>query len=149
MTQMTQRDVALWLAERLLGTPYRWGGDDPVAGLDCSGLVVEILKSVGLLPRDGDWSAAQLAEHFTRPGAPHPVYRPLSAIPAGALVFWGAPKITHVELAWRVLERGPTLTIGASGGGSATVDLAAAERQNAYVKVRPVRLGWVLAVDPF
>ena len=31
-----------------LGTPYVWGGDDP-SGFDCSGFVIECLKSAGLL----------------------------------------------------------------------------------------------------
>jgi cell wall-associated NlpC family hydrolase len=37
----------------LLGVPYRWGGNDPSRGLDCSGLVRHVFKSVGLteLPR--------------------------------------------------------------------------------------------------
>jgi cell wall-associated NlpC family hydrolase len=37
----------------LLGVPYRWGGNDPSHGLDCSGLVRHVFKSVGLaeLPR--------------------------------------------------------------------------------------------------
>lgn len=37
----------------LLGVPYRWGGDDPTRGLDCSGLVRHVFKAVGLadLPR--------------------------------------------------------------------------------------------------
>jgi cell wall-associated NlpC family hydrolase len=31
----------------LLGVPYRWGGNDPARGLDCSGLVRHVVKSVG------------------------------------------------------------------------------------------------------
>lgn len=39
-------------AVALLGTPYRWGGNNPDAGLDCSGLVKYVFKSVGIeLPR--------------------------------------------------------------------------------------------------
>jgi hypothetical protein len=145
---MTQRDLVLWLAERMLLLPYRWGGDDPIAGFDCSGLVIECLRSAGLLPRDGDWTAAALRDLFAGPGRERDI-PPSRALPAGALVFWGSPRITHVELVWRVLDDGTVLTIGAAGGGSATVDAAAAERQNAYVKVRPLRSGWVVAVDPF
>ena len=33
-------------------------------GFDCSGYCIEILKSVGLLPRKGDWTAAGLFEKF-------------------------------------------------------------------------------------
>ncbi len=41
-------------AMALLGVPYRWGGNDPSRGLDCSGLVRFVFKSVGVggdLPR--------------------------------------------------------------------------------------------------
>lgn len=143
---MTPRDLVLWLAERHLGQPYRWGGDDPIAGFDCSGLMVELLKSAGVLPREGDWTAMQLRGHF----GSRTTWYPAAGVapPSGCLVFWGTP-ITHVELVWRHLDNEAVLTIGASGGGSATVDEAAAIRQNAYVKVRPLRPGWVVAVDPF
>lgn len=30
----------------LIGTPYRWGGDDPERGLDCSGLVSHVFRQV-------------------------------------------------------------------------------------------------------
>lgn len=145
---MTKRDLVLWLAERMLLLPYRWGGDDPLTGFDCSGLVIECLRSAGLLPREGDWTAAALREHFVGPGRTREILPP-RVPPAGALVFWGSPRITHVEIVWRHLDDHTVLTIGAAGGGSTTVDAAAAERQNAFVKVRPLRPGWVAAVDPF
>jgi len=39
-----------------VGTFYTWGGDDP-SSFDCSGLVVEALKSVGLISRHDDRTA--------------------------------------------------------------------------------------------
>jgi cell wall-associated NlpC family hydrolase len=33
----------------LLGVPYRWGGSDPARGLDCSGLVRHVFRSVAAL----------------------------------------------------------------------------------------------------
>jgi len=33
----------------LLGVPYRWGGTDPARGLDCSGLIRHVFKTVAAL----------------------------------------------------------------------------------------------------
>lgn len=101
-----------------------------MGGFDCSGLVIEILKSVGLLPRDGDWTADQLYQRFKKQQVSMD-----TQVCEGCLVFWGdEERMTHVEYALDA-----DLTIGASGGGSATSTLAVAMRQNAYIKVRPWR----------
>jgi len=42
-----------------LGTPYVWGGDDP-SGFDCSGFVIECLKSAGILNEREDYTAESL-----------------------------------------------------------------------------------------
>jgi len=133
------------LAERLLwsmhGLPYIWGGDDPILGFDCSGLMIEVLKSVGLLPRSGDWTAQGLYTEFRHYTTQVPGL--------GCLVFWkppGASKIIHVEMCLN-----DTLSMGASGGGSGTTDEEDAIQQNAYVKVRPFasRPHLFGFVDPF
>jgi cell wall-associated NlpC family hydrolase len=42
------------VAERFLGTPYLWGGNESL-GLDCSGLVQQALRACGMAcPRDSD-----------------------------------------------------------------------------------------------
>lgn len=141
MTPTTPRELALWVWAREFGKPYRWGGDDPIEGFDCSGLVIEGLKSGGFLPRDGDWSAAQLAQKF-------PV---TTMLQPGCLLFWNRgtpPAIGHVEIVWLVYGS-RIFTLGASGGGSATTDVATAIAQNANVKIRLAVPGWALAVDPF
>ena len=132
------REMASYIAFHFLGTPYVWGGDDP-SGFDCSGFCVEILKSVGALPKEGDWNAAMLAKQF--PALPIPR--------EGCLVFYSAgqdQRISHVEYCLS-----PALAIGASGGGSKTVSPADAWRQNAYIKVRPIKRGRHIAgyADPF
>lgn len=136
---MDTRDIADLIALKFLGRPYIWGGDDPMQGFDCSGFVIEILKSVGLLPRQGDWTAHNLWERFklSRVNDPH----------RGCLVFYGTPeKVTHVEYCLDSIH-----SIGASGGGSKTTSEAAAIQQNAYIKIRPVlsRSGIVGYVDPW
>ena len=128
---MINRDVVIKIAWSYLGKFYKWGGDDP-SGFDCSGLVVECLKSIGLLSRKSDYTAQGLKDLFmwgTRPEGEKPE--------AGDLVFWtneDGDRIIHVEIC--INSR---LSIGASGGGSRTVTEADAIRDNAYIKVRPFK----------
>ncbi|MBW1778615.1 MAG: C40 family peptidase [Deltaproteobacteria bacterium] len=139
------RDIALSVAFSYVGRPYIWGGDDP-SGFDCSGFVIEVYKSVGILPRSGDWTAQGLHEVFTGK---------MGTAPAKAgLVFYGEvdgnivrhSKIVHVELCIN-----DYLSIGASGGGRSTLTVKDAIDQNAFVKVRPMRSrnGIIGFVDPF
>jgi hypothetical protein len=111
-----------------------------MSGLDCSGLVVEILKSSGALPGKGDWTAEELSKRFEASRVATPI--------EGCLLFWGtAEKTRHVEYALS-----PYHTIGAMGGGSSVVSLSEAIGRNAFVKVRPIadRLdGLMMIVDPF
>jgi len=137
---MTPKTIALKVAWSFHGEPYLWGGDDPMAGFDCSGYAIECLKSAGRLPRQGDWTAAQLLEKFSDNMVTTPY--------EGCLVFWknDAGSVIHVEMC---LD--DTHSIGASGGGSKTKTRADAIRQNAYIKVRPFRTrkGVCAFVDPF
>lgn len=141
---MIDKPTKLKLVRRIamasLGKPYIWGGDDPLAGFDCSGFCIELLKSVGVLPRSGDWTAQRLYNRF--------IHNEVNKPREGCLAFWGlsSESITHVEYA---LD--DTHTIGASGGGRRTITVQDAIDQNAYIKVRPwaTRGGDALFVDPF
>lgn len=92
-------------AKRFIGMKYIWGGNDAHdGGLDCSGFVLEVLRSVGLWGKE-DASAQQifntLANSCTIPDSPQ----------KGDLAFFGASrmKITHVALMdneWQVIEFG-------------------------------------------
>ena len=108
-----------------LGTPYRWGGDDP-SGFDCSGLVIESLRSVGLL-ENVDLTADGLMKRFLPYQTPEP--------DCGRLVFLiGAEgRAVHVGICldkWFMIEAG--------GGDGEVVDRDAAWRRNAFVKIRPL-----------
>ena len=126
MRNEARRQLVLDIAFSYLGTFYTWGGDSP-NGFDCSGLAIECLKSVGALPRKGDWTAAALWHKF-------PI-KPANG-KAGDLVFWANQpngKIIHIEI--MVNE---DLAIGASGGGSRTRTRHDAIKHNAFIKIRPV-----------
>lgn len=137
---MDRREIATKVAWHYLGTPYVWGGDD-FSAFDCSGYVLEILQSVGLVPHNQDTTAHGLYAMF--------VSRKVDLPTRGCLVFWErSGKMVHVEFCLDT-----DLSIGSSGGGSATEDEADAILQNAYVKVRPFapRKGHakLYYVDPF
>jgi cell wall-associated NlpC family hydrolase len=126
-------NTALEIGFRFLGKPYIWGGDDPMAGFDCSGFCIELLKSVGSLPRTGDWTAHDLWVMFCQGGKPSWREHP----DRGCLVFWwnkNKTRVIHVELCINDM-----LSIGASGGGSKNVTTQDAIDRNAYIKVRPIR----------
>ena len=115
------------IAWSYMGRPYIWGGDDPMGGFDCSGLVSECLQSVGVLrSRERLW-ADKLWLRF----GDHKIDSPV----LGCLVLYFASNsiANHVGIYWR-----DGLYITAEGGGSETDEIKDAIEQNAFVKVRPV-----------
>lgn len=114
-------------AKSFLGCPYKWGGENPMGGFDCSGLVQEILRSVGIDP-PGDQTAQVLYRHFE----PIAIRNERGA---GVLAFYGDSfiRVTHVAFMidhWRVIE--------AASGSSNVHTLDDADRANAFVRIRPI-----------
>lgn len=136
------KEIALAVAYKLLNTPYRWGGNDPMEGFDCSGLAIEILQSAGKFDRNKDTTAHGLSL----------IYPETDILREGVLVFYDWNKdgrFDHVEMIVTLDETGELFTIGASDGDDRTVDIKNSQMQNAYVKIRPLRQGYGKAVDPF
>lgn len=108
------------------GRPYRWGGDDPGAGFDCSGLAVEYLKALGVLRYREDFTALGLSK----------ILRVKTRPMRGDLVFFGdsITDIKHVE----IMISGQSC-IGASGGGWHIKNADDAWQHNAFIKMRPLR----------
>jgi cell wall-associated NlpC family hydrolase len=121
-------DLLKEYALKLLGTPYRWGGNDPMEGFVCSGLVIELLQSKGMLPRGYDNTAQGLYNEFKDKSVE-------DLAKMGTLVFFGKSrkKITHVGF---MLDN--ETMIEAGGGGSRTVSEQAASQHNAFVRLRPI-----------
>lgn len=120
------RTKAVWYLCRWVGTYYTWGGSDP-SGFDCSGLMIETLQAVGILPMPFDHTANGLYLMLKNKTPPPKAY-------AGCLVFWFKEgRAIHVEMMIDDYH-----TIGASGGGSKTLTRADAIRHDAFVKMRPV-----------
>jgi cell wall-associated NlpC family hydrolase len=121
----TARGWMMKTALAYLGTPYRWGGDDP-SGFDCSGLVIECLRSVGLVEQP-DQSADELYRRLRL----HEVENPDN----GCLVFW----LNSSGLAYHVgLCLDPWYQISAGGGDRSIINVSDAWSKNAYVRIRPI-----------
>ena len=79
----------LFRAIGLVGTPYRYGGNTPAGGFDCSGLVGYVFReAVGLsLPRNSQAIADVSAPKVDR-----------KRLTPGDLVFFGKRKVNHIGI---------------------------------------------------
>lgn len=128
MTPNILQDYAISMA----GTPYMWGGDDPMGGFDCSGFCIELLTASGILPFGYDATAKDLLLELIKRNGTQTKFAKF-----GTICFYGKSpdEITHVTFA---LDKDTMIEAG--GGGSKTIDLASAIKANAFIRLRPIRL---------
>lgn len=137
MRRTEQANSAAEYIRSFIGLPYRWGGDDPLGGFDCSGLAIEMLKSVGIMEPHWDTTADGLMHIFPIVESPE----------VGCLVLFGKDgRASHVGIMVNSEQM-----IEAGGGGSSTLTEKDAEKQNAFVRVRPIkaRRDFLCFADPF
>lgn len=112
-----------------IGSPYHFGGDDPISGFDCSGLASELLRAAGLVPynfRSNAQGIYNLFEHNSSAGV----------FALGTLAFYGEnlTKIDHIAFCLDSFHM-----IEAGGGDSSTVNDEVASQRNAFVRLRPIK----------
>lgn len=130
MTNQQITELLCVYASQFIGKSYLWGGDDPILGFDCSGLIQECLASIGADPahdQNAQMLYEQLKNYNCRPQG--------GSFEQGDLVFFGESldQITHVALMvnnFQMLEAG--------GGGPSITDSALAAKANAFIRIRPV-----------
>lgn len=111
-----------------IGIPYNFGGNNPLEGFDCSGLLCEGLRAFGLI-QTFDYTAQGLYDLFKNR------FKEMSPTP-DCLLFFGKSKtlISHCAISINNY-----LMLEAGGGDSTTNSLKEASRRGAYVRVRPIK----------
>jgi cell wall-associated NlpC family hydrolase len=109
-----------------VNTPYSFGGDD-FSGIDCSGLILIALQSVGVFPYKQDTTAQGLYTYFQK--------YITGVADFGTLMFYGKSvnEITHVNMALNYVQ-----SIGAEGGTAEVRTKEDAAKANAFVKILPI-----------
>jgi cell wall-associated NlpC family hydrolase len=125
-----QRRIAEPLALSFLGIPYVWGGNNPNEGLDCSGLVIEILQSLDVLPHGYDSTAQGLYRRFGVDRAIVP-----TEVGFGDLVFYGATESTITHMGFCLSN---TIMLEAGGGTRSMSSRDAGVKGNGRVRIRPI-----------
>ncbi len=123
----TAMTILAQIALQYIGVPYIYGGKNALQGLDCSGLVCELLHALGAIPFGFDANALGIHSHFA----------PLSKdgeITTGSLAFYG-PDLKSIDHVAMFLDT--HLIIEAGHGTPQTLTKEIATQRGAMVRVRP------------
>lgn len=109
------------IAKMFFGIPYKWSGNNPTTGLDCSGLVCECLRSVGKLGKT-DLSAQMIYDKYVCASNS-------GEVRTDALLFFGkdCESISHIAIA---LDHEYMIEAGGEGR---------IESDKGYVRIRPIK----------
>lgn len=121
----------LQYALSFVGNRYRWGGKSPAGGIDCSGLVCELLKATGLMEDAAEFNAQGIYDWLQLGRS-----KESEKISEGDIAFYGKDNknITHVVFCLNEL-----IAVGADGGGHTVIDSKSADQSEAFVKLRPIK----------
>lgn len=121
---MNKEDFKLFMLT-WLGIPYIYGGSSN-QGIDCSGLVQELLAPLGLDP-PGDQNAEALYHWALN-------QKHTNDLKPGALVFFGGEAhVSHIAMIFT-----GDIMIEAGGGDHTTLTLSDAVKRNAFTRLRPI-----------
>lgn len=124
----TQHDDLLFHAFSLVGTPYRWGGNAPETGFDCSGLINYVFRETAgmTLPRTTAGLNAL------------PVTATADALEPGDLVLFATKGSKQVNHAGIYVGEGRFLHAPSSGGKVRLDSLQASYWQRSFTSARRV-----------
>lgn len=114
-------------AFKFIGVRYRFGGNSPILGLDCSGLACEVLRAFGYLGKE-DLDAQRLFDYLRSKGWQN-------GVGDCAFLFFGTDidDIRHVGI-----QYGSKQMVEAGGGDSSTKTPEDADERMAFVRLRPM-----------
>lgn len=137
---MNQISEVINYASRFLGTPYIYGGNTPHRGLDCSGLIMEVLKAFCVVHSRDDMTAQQIYQRLLRDNK-----NTAPQIEVGQILFFGrsTSEITHTGIAISTKRM-----IEAGGGGANVVSAEMADKFGAFVRIRQIRADLQAAILP-
>lgn len=132
---MDIRDAIIAYARSWSFIAYRYGGDNPLIGMDCSEYAHRVFAHFKLFPESRDMSSAGMWDHFAKFRVQYPV--------KAGLVWWAkADKICHVGICSGLQFDGHGnkrfMVLEAAGPGSLVNTIDDAIKYRAWVKERPL-----------